>query len=249
MTAHEISNEPRSRRALLGGLLGGLGVWAASAIGRANPARAVDGEPVLVGGEYMANSVTWITNPSGPAIWGLSTSGPGVHGTSSSSIGVEGNSSSSVGVRGTSDYNVGVQGHSGGSFGVLGGSASTTRPAVVGLSNGGNTGVQGFSGAGDRPTARANTGVYGVAYQDATSKGVLGRSTAGHGIHGEAEAGWAGYFDGRLFVSRYVDIAEGPTPVTPTANRARLFVRENASHHTQLCVRFPNGIVRILGTA
>jgi hypothetical protein len=249
MTAHEASNEPRSRRAVLGGLLGGLGVWAASAIGRANPVRAVDGEPVLVGGEYTATSVTSITNPSGPALWGLSSSGAGVQGYSSSSVGVVGHSSTGAAVQGISEHNVGVSGSSGGSYGVLGGSISEGKPAVVGLSSGNNTGVQGFSGAGDRPDSKPKTGVYGIANQDLGSKGVWGFSTVGHGIHGESDTGWAGYFRGRLFVSKYVDIAEGPTPGKPTANLARLFLREDANHHAQLCVRFPNGNVRVLATA
>jgi hypothetical protein len=50
---------------------------------------------------------------------------------------------------------------------------------------------------------------------------VWGSSTVGHGIHGESDTGWAGYFRGRLFVSKYVDIAEGPTPGKPTANLTR----------------------------
>lgn len=249
MTTHEVSNEPRSRRALLGGMLGGMGAWAASAIGRVNPARAVDGEPVLVGGQYTASSHTQITNPSGPAIVGVSTSGMGVQGSSSSDTGVRGDSISGFGVAARSETNAGVLGMSDGSSGVIGHNLSSKRPAVAGISNGHNTGVQGFSGSGARPETKGKTGVYGVASQDQASTGVWGKSKAGHGIHGESDTGWAGYFDGRLFVSRYVDIAEGPTPARPTANRARLFVRENASHHVQLCVRFPNGNVRVLGTA
>ena len=40
---------PRSRRALLAGAIGGLGVWAASAIGRAAPAEAAAGDPIRMG--------------------------------------------------------------------------------------------------------------------------------------------------------------------------------------------------------
>ena len=230
MTAHEISNELRSRRALLGGMLGGVGAWAASAIGRVNLARAADGDPVLVGRDHTATGVTQIVNSDSTAISGISISGRGVRG----------HSSTDRGVQGLSDYNVGVQGGSGEGVGVMGSTSSGKDPAIVGIAGGNNTGVQGYSGVGlFRPPAKKRTGVYGVANQDATSKGVWG----------ESDTGWAGYFDGRLFVSRYVDIAEGPTPAKPTANRARLFVRENASRHVQLCVRFPNGNVRVLGTA
>ena len=45
MTAESTHTAPRSRRALLAGAIGGLGVWAASAIGRAAPAEAAAGDP------------------------------------------------------------------------------------------------------------------------------------------------------------------------------------------------------------
>ena len=47
MTTESTDIAPRSRRALLAGALGGLGVWAASAIGRVAPAEA-RGRPLLL---------------------------------------------------------------------------------------------------------------------------------------------------------------------------------------------------------
>jgi hypothetical protein len=53
-----------SRRALLAAALGGIGAWAAGAIGRASPVKA-EGQTVVVGGEYAdAASVTKISNPT-----------------------------------------------------------------------------------------------------------------------------------------------------------------------------------------
>ena len=49
MTAESTQTSPRSRRALLAGAIGGLGVWAASAIGRAAPAEAAAGDPIRMG--------------------------------------------------------------------------------------------------------------------------------------------------------------------------------------------------------
>ena len=49
MTAESTQTAPRSRRALLAGAIGGLGVWAASAIGRAAPAEAAAGDPIRMG--------------------------------------------------------------------------------------------------------------------------------------------------------------------------------------------------------
>ena len=50
-------NRVRSRRALLAGALGGLGVWAASAIGRVAPAEAEAGDPIRMGRLNKASSI------------------------------------------------------------------------------------------------------------------------------------------------------------------------------------------------
>ena len=60
---------------------------------------------------------------------------------------------------------------------------------VVGESTGDLSGVVGFSGSGDAPAGPAKTGVYGEATQDATARGVTGKSTAGQGVRGEATTG------------------------------------------------------------
>ncbi len=77
--------------------------------------------------------------------------------------------------------------------------------------------------------------------------GSVGRS--GHAIEGQSARGWAGWFEGKVHASRYLEIGEISTPASPTAHNARLFVRANAANHLQLCVRFPNGVVRVLATA
>ena len=46
---NEAVDNPRSRRALLAGVVGGLGAWLVSAAQRAMPAEASAGEPVLAG--------------------------------------------------------------------------------------------------------------------------------------------------------------------------------------------------------
>ncbi len=58
MTAESTQTAPRSRRALLAGALGGLGVWAASAIGRAAPAEAAAGDPIRMGRINRAGTST-----------------------------------------------------------------------------------------------------------------------------------------------------------------------------------------------
>ncbi len=77
------SVSPRSRRAVLGAALGAGAATIASALGRPLPARAVDGQAVLVGGEYTATSITKLDTGSSTtmgALWGVS-GGIGVRGT------------------------------------------------------------------------------------------------------------------------------------------------------------------------
>jgi hypothetical protein len=99
------------------------------------------------------------------------------------------------------------------------------------------------------PAAPAKTGVYGYAAQDANSVGVRGESADGFGLYGKATGtGFAGYFNGKTFMSQFVEIAEMTTPAAPGGNRARLFVRDDGLGKTQLCVRFPTGAVKVLAT-
>ena len=93
MTAESTQPAPRSRRALLAGAIGGLGVWAASAIGRAAPAEAAAGDPIRMGRLNKASGTQTVlqTDSSGaallvrrlaaaPAIRGEATSGRAVMG-------------------------------------------------------------------------------------------------------------------------------------------------------------------------
>ncbi|KRT61937.1 MAG: EBNA-1 protein [Chloroflexi bacterium CSP1-4] len=190
------SPSPRSRRALLNAALGAGVATIAAALGRPLPAKAADGDPVVVGGTYTASSVTrFDTGATGAiALWGYSTSQAGVYGQSTSGNGVIGESSSGTGVAGNTTSGIGVVGFSPSGIGVYGISQT-------------NTGVQGFSGAfGAQPggAAPAKTGVHGYAAQDANARGVHGQTTAGRGVYGQATSGYgvrgyatsgtAGYF-------------------------------------------------------
>ena len=233
------STQSTSRRVLLAGALGGIGAWAASAIGRVSPVRGAEGDPVFVGGNYSASTDTRFNTQNADAL----------HGDSLFANGVVGSSSSAVGVRGSSQSSDGVQGQSTGHSGVSGISDATTWPAIGSWSKGNSTGVEGYSGTGLPVAAPAKTGVFGYAGQDAASVGVRGESPAGFGIYGKTTGtGFAGYFNGRTFMSQYIEVAEMSTPAAPGGNRARLFVRDNGVGKTQLCVRFPTGAVKVLAT-
>jgi hypothetical protein len=116
------SAEPKSRRALLVGALGGLGAWAAGAVGHATPVRA-EGEHIAIGREYVtATSRTRLRNQtnnaavfmaestsSGNALQGISLSGTGVAGLSVAATGIYGSSSSGVGVQAASTTGIALR--------------------------------------------------------------------------------------------------------------------------------------------
>jgi hypothetical protein len=64
---------------------------------------------------------------------------------------------------------------------VLADNYNTMRPAIIGESIGGNTGVFGYSGPNPIPSSPAKTGVYGFSSQSSASIGIVGRSNAGRG--------------------------------------------------------------------
>ena len=177
-------------------------------------------------------------SPGGYGVWGGSDSLSGT-------IGVYGVSGSTIGVFGSSNSSDGVLGQSNSGRGVFGNSGATNAPAILGRSYGNSTGVEGYSGAGLQTTAKAKTGVFGYAIQDTTATGVRGESTIGVGVRGKATTGYAGFFDGRVFTTRYYELAEIATPNAPAANQARLFLRDSGGK-TQLCVRFHTGAVKQL---
>jgi hypothetical protein len=51
-----------------------------------------------------------------------------------------------------------------------------------------------------------------------------------------------------VFTNKYHELVEISTPSAPPSNHARVFVRDNGSGKTQLCVRFHTGAVKVLAT-
>jgi hypothetical protein len=171
-TTTPLESNSRSRRALLAGALGGIGAWAASAIGQASRVQAgVDGDVVL-GTSNTATSRTSIHNFANNAAVFLAES-------------------------------------------------------AADLGYGGGIGVMGTSSSGT---------------------GVWGNSPAGHGLHGQSSSGYAGYFAGKVYTTRFYELTEINPPAAPGVNKARLFLKDNGSGKTQLCVRFHTGAVKVLAT-
>jgi uncharacterized coiled-coil protein SlyX len=137
--------------------------------------------------------VSGLATVSGTGVLGTvaSGSGSGVSGltvsTSNLSAGVRGTSPNGPGVYGSSTTLYGVQGLSANAYGVSGN--STTQAGVWGSSNT-NTGVLGSSISG--------VGVSGLSQ---SSNGVNGLSTSGIGVYGSSSGGFAGRFDGNVFVN------------------------------------------------
>jgi hypothetical protein len=256
-----------SRRALLASALGGLGAWVASAVGRASPVRGADGTFDNVYATHVVSSNnsgnTGVSafssvyygvlgqSTSSRGVYGISTSGSGVFGQSFATggdvagvygyapdrFGVYGRSETDVGTRGLSVDGLGMYAQSEHNDGILGVALSASR-GVHGESAGGS-GLYGFSGPyATGPATKAKTGVYGYANQDATANGVVG----------ESAKGYAGYFIGKVYTTTFHEMKEISTPAAPAADKARLFVRDNGSGKTQLCVRFNSGGVKVLAT-
>ncbi len=164
-----ITRGRRSRRELLAGAAGALGVIAAEAIGRPTPSMADNGGALILGQDNTATSPTELDVNDG-ACDGLIVKnlglGNGILGTSALSYGYLGWGQSSPGF--------GVYGAAPGGTGVFGDSGSGT--GVLGQSNV-NTGVYGLSGA---PSGTPTNGsvIGGVVGDSNTNAGVVGLTSA-----------------------------------------------------------------------
>jgi hypothetical protein len=217
-------SKAKSRRALLAGALGGLSAWAAGAVGRASPVRATHGGYLQFGHNHVTAAQTLIENSGSNMTVLRIENDSSVEGVAISARGtdmaLEGFSASGNGVVGTSFSGYGVRAEVG-SFG---------KSAVLGRATA-STGILGYSGPEAFPAAKPKTGVYGHATQDAGSRGVWGRSSAGQGVRGQASSGVGLYgtassgfalrTSGRLKadkVSGVATIPAGSTGVTVTPN-------------------------------
>ena len=89
--------------------------------------------------------------------------------------------------------------------------------------------------------AEASTALYGTAigadaictHEDSVA---LGRATVTTGAQ-QVQIG-----------TRYIEMAERADVAGPATNAARLYIRDNGSGKTQLCVRFPTGAVQVIAT-
>ena len=188
-----------------------------------------DGDNLILGTQNTSSSETRMTrsgatpnvsslvvaNDNGPCVRGSAVNAwPGVIGESESGDGVIGTSSTRNGVQGISSQGAGVSGRcedsqGSGVFGeaIIGGIGAGTGggTGVRGNVSGDGTGVFGEAdgaGTGVRGNVRAGgTGVIG--YANGAGNGVWGEAeSGGFGVVGVAPAdGWAGYFNGNVYIS------------------------------------------------
>ena len=210
------------------------GVW-----GKSNTGIGVYGVSTTNSGIYgKTNS----TNMEKAAVYGVSTGNArGVYGEHSASgnegwlgvsnYGVWGKSTGLVGVFGTSSgLGWGVQGAHGTNNGYLG----TDTYGVEGSSST-STAVYGESSSG--------TGVHG---KSTSSTGVYGESGgSGHGVHGKSTTGYAGYFEGNVYVDKGIHLKETSAPSTPASGECAIWLD---SGDGDLKVKFDDGTVRTLAT-
>jgi hypothetical protein len=205
------AGDRRTRRRLLAGVAGVLGVAAAEVVGNGAPAQAAQGGNVVLGTDNTgatartgvmatAGESALLADPGtgiGVAGTGVST-GPGVSGTGgANAAGVFGTGGASgfigVGGQGTGP-SAGVHGTGGPTDGNgVEGYASGNGTGVVGTGSGTGTGVEGGGGP------NGGTGVFGVGGGSGTGIGVYGNasgtgdavyglSQGGNGVHGVTNA-------------------------------------------------------------
>lgn len=260
-----------SRRALLTGMVGGIGALAATVIGGAPRAQGAAGSALIIGSgtNNAGTSNTTLTtsstvvafqllqNGQGTALMGYATptSGAtrGVYGRSNSPNG-DGVQARNAGAAGTG---AAVRAFGGNNDGVYATTDNAFRYGVRGIAP--QTGVFGeassetFESVGVYGLTTNGTGVYGDTVNGVGVLGtspttaVKGDSAAGKAVYGVSTTGYAGYFQGRLFTTEFVELQEIADPAAPASNQARLFVRDTASK-SELCVRFASGAVQVIAT-
>ena len=181
-----------SRRAVLAAAAGGLGAWAASALGRAAPAQAANGDPLILGGASNETSQTTYVQSTTANLTVFEAFSGNSDGSGVALLG------ESYGVTG-----IGVRGF------------SPSWRAVMGLTNTGR-GVHGesTSGWGVYGRSSSNHGVHGAG-----TVGVHGESSAGTGVEGISTNGYAIRGSGRVRfdkISGVASIPAGATSVTIT---------------------------------
>jgi hypothetical protein len=204
---NEAVENPRSRRALLAGVVGGFGALLVSAAQRAMPAEAAVGDPIRIGQTNSAGSGTTElrANTTKPVFRAVQVGG--------------GN-----GLRGE----------------------ATTGRGVVGIGGSGGTGLWGYSPDHNGVFATSDHGFcVNARAVGSNSVGLFG-DARGSNSRALVTAGPSD-LNGTVNVNASLVFLE-TSGAAPSANRARLFARDDGLGKTQLCVQFATGGVQVIAT-
>jgi hypothetical protein len=195
--------EPRSRRAVLAGAMGGIGALAATVIGGASRAQAAAGSNLIIGSQAnnAGTSNTILTTSSSVVAFQLIQNGPGtalmgyVTPGTGGTRGVYGRSDSPDGDgvqarnAGAAGIGAGVRAFGGNNHGILATTTNVDRYAVHGSNSATNgDGVAGQAGTGGTGVIGFSTGGNGV-FGTSDTIGVHGDTTGGTAVRGEATTG------------------------------------------------------------
>jgi hypothetical protein len=219
MTAESTQSAPRSRRALLAGAIGGLGVWAASVIGRAAPAEAAAGDPIRMGRLNRASSTatTLQTKTSAPAyLVNQLGAGAAVKGVSTSGRAI-----------------MGVAGSQG--TGVWAYSPDHSSVSAI---------CPGSEGAA--VSADSENGIGVLAYGG--TSGVTALTDVGVALRAVGETAAAEFIGPVVFVGWQDVQLHQEAPPAPPGSFVRLFARDTGPGKSELCVRFGTGEVIVIAT-
>ena len=252
------ANKVRSRRAVLAGVLGGVGVWVARAFGdRVDPAQAAAGDPIRMGQVNLASGTNTVLqtissgtaylvrqNGSGTAIRAESPHGhAGVFETNAELAlahailarhkGGLNTPSDFAAIRAESKYTTAI-------------SAFSSISTAITARSGQQVGVFGSSRhrEGVLGSSERRNGVEGASLDGA---GIYGHSRNGDGIVGRGGR-WAARFEGSVLMDGNINFRERVTPPVPTADHAQLFLRDNGAGKSQLVVQFPSGAIHVVVT-
>ena len=165
-------NGKRTRRQLLAGAAGAVGVIVVESTARATPAAAANGDAIIIGQGNQATSNTFINDSSGDTTFSALAAADGTA--------LEGDAVGGTGVAGTSGSGIGVTGSSGSTAA----NASAVYAEITSASPGAfSAAVRGKNDG----TGGSGIGVYGS--QEGAGWGVYGTSVSGTGVYGVGGSG------------------------------------------------------------
>jgi hypothetical protein len=240
---NEAVDNPRSRRALLAGAVGGVGAWLVSAAQRAMPAEAAAGDPLRIGqvnsgGGASTELRATTTKPVFRAVQlGGGTALRGESPTGHAAI---------------------LETRSRHKFALIARNASTSL-----LTEAGAILAEAKHQYGVLATTDTGVGVIAISHFGGTAVSAIAERSGGtailclsldepgsYALRASGPTELAGQVDifGNMTISQGITLSETTLPPQPSADQLGLFARDNGLGKTELCVQFATGAVQVLAT-